>query len=336
MTEPPRSHSDTTYLLNSLMSHMDVVDYELLSTAINIALSSGNLGMLISLAEISSDLVAKQLSLHEGLPDELFKAISLNPEEGVHLYCMVRWSLNLRTRRLFRSVLSKLLVRQAAGLISNAFRTMSDHGAPTKVDYAPGLDFDIEETIEALLSKSKRLDEITYEDIVALERRREKKRAVLLLDSSGSMSGKKMAIASVLTAAVAYLLRGSDYSVILFNSKAEILHPLGRRSSSTHLVERILDVVPMGYTNMREALLLAKHQAKDYKNVKYILVTDGKYNVGGDPSDIAKKMNNLNVVSVSRGDAPMSCVRLARLGGGKCYTIHSVKDVPEVVSQILK
>ena len=317
------------------MTRIDVMDYELLSTAIDIALSSGNLGTLISLAEISSDLVAKQLSLHEKFPDELFKAILVNPEEGVHLYCMVRWSLNLRTRRLFRSILSKVLVKHAANLISTTSRTVPGYGALAKVGYTPGLDFDVEETIDALLSKSKRLDEISYEDIVALERRRKRKRAVLLLDSSGSMSGKKMAIASVLTAAMAYLLRSGDYSVILFNSKAEVLHPFGRRANSSSLIERILDIVPLGYTNIREALLLAKHQAKNYKNVKYILVTDGKYNVGGDPSDIARKMNNLNVVSVSRRGASTSCVKLARLGGGRCYVVRSVKDVPRVVSQIL-
>jgi Mg-chelatase subunit ChlD len=181
------------------------------------------------------------------------------------------------------------------------------------------------------------LDEISYEDIVGLERRDLRRSAVIIIDSSGSMTGRKITLASVLAASVAYAVRFGDYAVIAFSDRAEILKSAGRRVRVEEVVEKILDLSPIGYTNMREALVVARRERDLMGDCRYVLITDGNYNVGGDPLEIAKNMRMLNVVRIERRRddiGRINCMRIAEAGRGRVFELDNISRIPEILSNI--
>jgi len=151
------------------------------------------------------------------------------------------------------------------------------------------------------------------------------------------MTGRKMTLASVLAASIAYAVRFGDYSVIAFSDRAEILKRAGKKAKVEEIVERILDLSPIGYTNMREALILARRERSMLGECRYVLITDGNYNVGGDPLEIAKSMRMLDVIRIEgrRDDAGrINCMRIAEAGGGRVFELNNVSRIPEVLSNI--
>ncbi|MGY0288437.1 MAG: vWA domain-containing protein [Candidatus Methanodesulfokora washburnensis] len=306
------------------------IDYSLVERA---AISSiGDIDGLLSLAGISRDVVARIVS--DNLRNPLFLSeVERRPEQGVRLYRAIRWSMNERARRIFRAILSRILVKEGIRLYS----AMRGKHRMRKVDYSPPMDFSLEDTLEKLVERSKSLDEISYEDIVGLERRDLRRSAVIIIDSSGSMTGRKMTLASVLAASVAYAVRFGDYAVIAFSDRAEILKSAGRRVRVEEVVEKILDLSPIGYTNMREALVVARRERDLMGDCRYVLITDGNYNVGGDPLEIAKNMRMLNVVRIERRRddiGRINCMRIAEAGRGRVFELDNISRIPEILSNI--
>ncbi|MGB9630397.1 MAG: vWA domain-containing protein [Candidatus Methanodesulfokora sp.] len=306
------------------------IDYSLVERA---AVSSiSDIDSLISLAGISRDVVARVVS--DNLRNPIFLSeVEIKPEKGVRLYRAIRWNMNERARRMFRAILSRILVKEGIRLYS----AMRGKHRMRKVDYSPPMDFSLEDTLEKIVEKSKRIDEVSYEDIVGLERRDLRRSAVIIIDSSGSMTGKKMTLASILAASVAYAVRFGDYSVIAFSDRAEVLKSAGKKVRVEEIVEKILDLSPIGYTNMREALIAAKRERDMLGECKYVLITDGNYNVGGDPLEIARNMRMLNVVRIEgRRDnvGRINCIKIAEAGKGRVFEVNSISRIPEVLSNI--
>ncbi len=311
---------------------LEKMDYEKLKKVVIRALSLSNTKLLVKIAEINHVVVARALSesLHENLLDSI---VERDPESSIRLYRLVRWKLNERARALFRSLLSKVILRRSR-VSMNLFE--GNGRGRYYGRYEAGDDFEVELTIERLISSGKPIDHVSYDDVVAIKRGKRRGGLVIILDASGSMSGSKILRAATTAAIASHFVDKRELSVIGFNNKAFFIKSINDKKSIKKVVEEILDIVPLGYTNMYDALRLALEEGRRMKNPSYILLTDGEYNVGGDPYALAEKIR-LNVIYLSdnRKRGSKTCKELAEAGGGRYYEVRDVRRIPHILTELL-
>ncbi len=309
-------------------------DYEKLREAANYYLLEGNIDALLKISYYSQLVVAKVIS--EGtFTSRFIKSLERDPEKAVRLYRQVRWKLNKRARSMFRRLVAKTIINVSVK------RSKGNLAENRKVNsaYEPGMDFDAEETVYRLMDSGKKLDRITYEDIVGLDRRKRNYSVVVVIDSSGSMSGHKILSAATIAAIISHKVSKGDYSVIGFNSEAFFIKRACENRDPLEVVEKIVDLVPLGYTNIADGLSSALEESKSMKKPKFILITDGEHNVGEDPRYIASKIKDLHVVYVGKrrpSKGVSFCKTLANLGEGEFHELRNHGDIPRLVRRILR
>ena len=138
-------------------------------------------------------------------------------------------------------------------------------------------------------------------------RRREERRheVVLMIDTSLSMAGEKMALAAVAAAVLALNLRPGDLAVVLFADEARVVARLHEDVPVAELVRRMLDVPCGGATNVAAALELGHVELERGRNPRRsaVLVTDGLYTAGADPRPAAARFRALHVLLTQDGPA---------------------------------
>ncbi len=308
-------------------------DYEKLKEATNYYLIEGNIDALLKISYYSQLIVAKAISEGRFTP-RFISALEKDPERAVKLYRQIRWKLNKRARSMFRRLVAKTIiniaVKKYGGNLAENRRSISM--------YEPGMDFDVEETVYRIMDHGKNLDRITYEDVVGLDRRKGDFSVVVVIDSSGSMSGHKILSAATMAAIISHKVRRGKYSVIGFNSEAFIIKGACESRDPLEVVEKIIDLIPLGYTNIADGLYLALEESRFMKKPRFILITDGEHNVGEDPRYVASKIRELHVVYVGRRRSSKGasfCKTLANLGDGKFHELRNHRDIPRLVRLIL-
>ncbi len=160
---------------------------------------------------------------------------------------------------------------------------------------------------------------------------------MLVIDSSGSMSGEKMDLCKAAAREAIKTLRSSDYvGVVTFDSQAREVIPMQKVAGRSHMIPMVSRISPGGGTNMfpamergfrtlRQTTAAAKHM---------IVLTDGQT----EPNDFAgltrqMKDAGITVTSVAIGsDADKKLLReIAQAGGGKAYEVNSPRAIPKIV-----
>ncbi len=308
-------------------------DYKELKEATNYYLMEGNVDALLRISYYSQLIVAKAISEGAFTP-RFISVLEKDPEKAVKLYRQIRWKLNKRARRMFRQFVTKTIINTAI----RKYRGNLTENRISDSIYEPGMDFDVEKSVYRVMDSGRKLDGITYEDIVGLDRRKGDHSIVVVIDSSGSMSGHKILSAATMAAIISHKARRGKYSVIGFNSEAFIIKKACESREPLEVVEKIVDLVPLGYTNIADGLYLALEESKYMKKPRFILITDGEYNAGEDPRHVASKIKELHVVYVGRRKSSKGasfCKTLANLGDGRFHELRNHKDIPRLVRRIL-
>ena len=121
------------------------------------------------------------------------------------------------------------------------------------------------------------------------------------MDMSGSVSGDRNVMAAMATAITAHNLRDDSYGVVVFSDEATVIKSVKDRKSTIQVIEEILDLAPTGFTNIESGLKagLAELTLLRGKTLKWaVLITDGNFNRGDDPTLIAAKFPRLHVVHI--------------------------------------
>ncbi len=160
----------------------------------------------------------------------------------------------------------------------------------------------------------------------------------LIIDCSGSMSsavsGSNMdqqqcanesAIAGIRT-----LTAEDQVTVIAFSDSAEVVVPLMNVENPQAIANKIRSIVARGGTNLFPAIELAEQELlRSKKSVKHIVIlTDGQ--TMGDPAQgirlvqlLAQKGISISTVSIGDNTNDPLLVQMAKVGGGRCYTVKS-------------
>ncbi len=155
-----------------------------------------------------------------------------------------------------------------------------------------------------------------------LVERKEPRRAevIVCLDTSLSMTGRKLALNAVALAVLALQLEPEDFSVIAFESDANLVKGLGEKLDVFGVLKRFMEVPARGLTNIESGLLMAEKQALSGRLPKkaVILMTDGRFTAGRNPEYLVPRLPRLHVVQTGNPWAsPRFCRTLARKGRGK-------------------
>jgi magnesium chelatase subunit D len=166
----------------------------------------------------------------------------------------------------------------------------------------------------------------------------------LLIDASGSMSGRALAIAAVAASAVVLAAdQRLDTAVAAFGSATTVLQPLGARRAPEELVGDLLGLRGHGLTDIAAAFRGASAQLASGPAVsrRVVLLSDCQHTAGADPAGALAGIDRLDVLCpLPAGNPPgpdslAAAQRLARIGGGVSRPVRALADVPAALSTVL-
>ncbi|MCL5271585.1 MAG: VWA domain-containing protein [bacterium] len=162
----------------------------------------------------------------------------------------------------------------------------------------------------------------------------------LMLDTSLSMIGRKLALSAVTAAVLACRSRSQRYSITLFQSGATTIKRLGDPLPLRPMVNRIFEEARFGYTNLEAALTTAARDlARGSRRSRSVgvIITDGSVTQGGNPLSLAARFDALHVIMIE--DLNMDrdlCRALADAGHGRLFALQSFEALPRLFAQVLR
>ncbi|HEY4027822.1 MAG TPA: AAA family ATPase [Candidatus Dormibacteraeota bacterium] len=234
------------------------------------------------------------------------------------------------------------LRERARRLAARVFVRMARSGQPARRGYrrlaaeagiAEG-DLDLERTLERAAGRPR-----SAADLVLRDWRSARPAACLLIDQSGSMRGRSVALAAVAAAAMALAAAGrADCSVVAFNRDAIVLQAQGRPRPAQRLVRDILRLRAHGTTNLALALRTAASQLARAAAPERlaIVMSDCLATEGGDPLTALAGIDRLHVLGTSsEGEAIERCRQLARRAGGRYLPATTFAEVGAGLASVL-
>lgn len=159
---------------------------------------------------------------------------------------------------------------------------------------------------------------------------------MLVIDSSGSMSGDKIVMSKAAAVAAVQVLGERDFvGVVSFDSGATTVVPMQRVGTGAKINSRIDTIASGGGTNMMPgmeagyaALLRADAAVKHM-----IVLTDGQTEGAGFES-LAARMRKRDIttssVAIGTDSATGLMDRIAKTGGGKSYLVQNPRVIPRI------
>ncbi|MCJ7647117.1 MAG: VWA domain-containing protein [Candidatus Lokiarchaeota archaeon] len=304
-----------------------------------LAINYKNLEAIMGLLKSNVYAATDALDCNEGV--EFFAEKSKESSASMaEVYFFIRRPISKKYKYIFRRLARQSIIKTSLKITSKGIRGNFKKVVP---NYRIGMpEFDLDETIQhnplKVVEKT-----LTYNDIYGIKRQRQKRKVVLILDTSGSMYGKLLLNAALTTSVLAYNMEKEDFAIVLFNSTAMILKKIDQKKPVNKIIDEILDSEAVGFTNIEIGLekgLNELNKVREKTRHKFgILISDGNYNRGKNPLDLAKKYPKLHVIGMPAGnDADRgidTCRELARAGRGKFYAVKDYKEIPRALIELL-
>ena len=278
-----------------------------------------------------------RMTLLENLGD-IIDTQSAQPSEigltlAQHYVDIKRKVKDQRLLRLAKKIAVRAIIYKTLQLLGPTRRSMEQVTGP----YLPGQkgEIDIDMTVEEILGKT----EIDASDLIIESKTPRRMACTMMLDTSLSMSGDKLAMATASVGVLAYKLKSIDYSVVAFESAARVMKHPDQKVAIETLVGDLLDVPGMGLTNIEDALRtgLRELNRTTIRDRAGIIITDGNYTTGKDPSELASEYPKLFVIMIKSHDSrPEVCEKMAALGKGKFVAVDTFEEIPGVLRILLK
>ncbi|TXT54699.1 MAG: von Willebrand factor type A domain protein [Promethearchaeota archaeon] len=315
------------------------LDYKSVKELTYCAIEHKNLAAIHGLIKSNVYAATDALDCDEGV--KFFSEKSKESNSSMpELYFFIRRPISEKYRKIFRRLARESILKTALKISSRGIKGTRRKTVPY---YHIGMpEFDLDETIQhnPLKVHNKTL---SYKDIYGIKRKRQKRKVILILDTSGSMYGRLLLNAALTTSVLAYNMEDEFYSIVLFSSTAMIMKEIKENKPIQNIIDDILDSEAAGFTNISIGLEKGLKQFKKLKkNVKDefgVLITDGNYNRGENPLIIAKKYPKLHVIGLpAENDADRgieTCREIAKEGNGRFIAVNDYKDIPRALIDLL-
>jgi Mg-chelatase subunit ChlD len=237
---------------------------------------------------------------------------------------------------------------QARALAAELLLPVARHGGETRrrgavrivTTAGEGLDLDLDATLDRAGGQVGR---IGADDLRWRSWQRPGRAYVLLVDASGSVTGRPLATALVTAAALARRLGPEDQlGVVAFWSRAVVLRHVTSTEPATGVLDALFDLRGGDTTDLAGGLELALAQAEQAAPARreVIVLTDGLANAGADPCAVAATAaalgTHVHVLALSEdAEAVAACVAVARAGGGRSALLPRASLAPAALGDVL-
>ncbi|KKK78188.1 hypothetical protein LCGC14_2846080, partial [marine sediment metagenome] len=256
----------------------NTLDYKQIKELTQLAIKHKNLEALMGLLKANVYAATDVLDTEEGVKFFAEKAKD-SGEFMPEIYFFIRRPISEKYKSIFRRLARQSIIKLSLKITSKGIRGQFKRTIPF---YQMGVpEFSLDETIQHNPLKIYN-NNLNYQDIYGIERKRQKRKVVLILDTSGSMYGRLLLNAALTTSVLAYNMEKEDFGIILFNSSAMILKEINKKKPIISIIDDILDSEAVGFTNIFLGLEKGLKELNKIREVKKnpfaILITDGNYN----------------------------------------------------------
>lgn len=239
--------------------------------------------------------------------------------------------LQEETRKQIIDWATKLIISETSELLQAQRKLPKYQSIKPKDDQF--LDYDLDGTINTLMENPTE----KYEALRVFTRARSGHSVLLIIDSSFSMSKRKIVMAAAAAATISHLINPADIGIVHFGSKGRILKRFEDEISPENLVEQIFSIVPQGLTNIYSGLLVGIEELGERKQQKHtiILLSDCDLNYGKMPSLITWRLQGLQIITFPPANNFIAN-SIAKDTQGKVYKADKIREIPLILKEILK
>ncbi|GAA1179270.1 AAA family ATPase [Pseudonocardia alaniniphila] len=197
-------------------------------------------------------------------------------------------------------------------------------------------DLDLDRTLERWSPGPSRRPET--DDIVTRTWTAHRRAVCLVVDISGSMQGRAVALAAVAAAGVVLAADGKlEPAVIAFGAGVRVLQAQGVRRPPEELLSDIVALRGHGLTDLAAGLREASRQlagaVADERLV--VLLSDCRHTAGDEPAEALAGIDRLHVlVPLGGAEAEAAASALAARAGGRAQTVRRLADVGPALTRI--
>lgn len=275
----------------------------------------------------------EEISPEVGQLDEsaLEEALDEDPDETLALLADLTGATDAKLRALARRLAARLfldIARRGPARPRGVGRLRTERYRPD------GGDLDVDASLEGLVD-ARASGRAVDPDELRVRRWVTPGTAIcLLVDRSGSMTGRPLATAAVTAAAVAWRAPG-DYSVLSFGKDVIAAKSQDVVKSNESVVDAVLALRGFGTTDVRGALVAAADQLSRSRAGRKItvLLSDCRATVPGDVVAAARLLDELVIIAPD-GDAE-EAEELARHTGARITTVTGPVSAADALSRVL-
>jgi Mg-chelatase subunit ChlD len=202
--------------------------------------------------------------------------------------------------------------------------------------------------LDATLNRLTGIHRPRLDDLVFRGWKRSDSAYLLLVDSSGSVAGPRLATAVLTVGALCHRISDAELAVLAFWSRTILLRPLAPATPGTvaGLIDRLADLRGGGTTDLALALKTTLDQARLARAARrdILLLTDGVRTEGDDPLPVAAAapaagvrihVLGLKAPTGEEATGEATCRALAAASGGRYASLDSPLSATSAVSAVL-
>ncbi len=239
------------------------------------------------------------------------------------------WELEPHLREKARDFASRLILQFSQSTFGDTHKHSTYVSKPLSGS-ENFLELDVESTIEAKIDNPL-VPPIPW----SYQRQTYRTPVVLLIDTSFSMTGFKLVMAGTVAATLARIVPMPDLCIIGFSKRPYDVKRFDEDIAPYHLIARVLNLTPRGYTNIAQALKVGRQLIADFPfDSKLILLSDAEPTSGPNPFVEASKLPSLDILLFPGGNEWVAKRLTLEVRKGKLLKLSKISLIPMALQTI--
>ena len=162
---------------------------------------------------------------------------------------------------------------------------------------------------------------------------------ILVLDTSLSMKGERLALLGVTVAAVALSVPSHALCILGFDSEIHAIKEFGEDLPVQQVIERTVSIPAGGFTNIDLGLKAAKAriESSQLREARLILVSDGRYTEGKNPVIEARNLRMVHAVKIGKDPGGRTVMKeIAETGQGRFSEVREMHELPGFILKAIR
>ncbi len=203
-------------------------------------------------------------------------------------------------------------------------------------------DLDLEATLDGLIAAGKSLDQLNDDDLFVTDKSSGRAGFGVLIDISGSMSGKDLAVCAIAVVMLLGKLKPEEIAIALFESNTHVVKRFHEKRDLDEVADTLLELQATGGTRVDQALrFIADEFDSEREHERRLLFLLSDFCFFEEEKELvplAQRIRDMDVgyLGASHGSVCQGpCNVLLRHLGGHSVKLSSMQKLPEILLQAL-